>query len=107
LEEAPLISSQFSYNKAYGYLACEHCMYPLETAEQNLRRLTFNPTVALPYKEADSSLKIQDSIVECPETKAKFCSASCFAEADKKYHKLVGPHLTPGQALDYVNELWK
>lgn len=105
LEESPLVSAQFSYNKAYGYLACEHCMLPLENAEQNVRRLAFNPAVVLPFPEADASLKT--SIVECAETKFKFCSESCKAEAEKKYHKLVGPHLMPGQALDYVNEIWK
>lgn len=39
-EEAPLISSQYCWNAAYGYAACEHCLRPLETAEDNVRRLT-------------------------------------------------------------------
>lgn len=26
LEEVPLVSSQFSWNAAYKYLACEYCM---------------------------------------------------------------------------------
>lgn len=82
-------------------------MLPLETAEQNVRRLAFNPAVVLPFPEADASLKVQAAIVECPETKFKFCSEACKAEAEKKYHKLVGAHLMPGQALDYVNEIWK
>lgn len=83
-------------------------MLPLETAEQNVRRLAYDPTVVLPFsKEADPSLKVQGAIVECPETKFKFCSEECKSEALKKYHNLVGCHLMPGQALDFVNEIWK
>lgn len=49
LQESPLVSSQFSWNKAYGYLACEHCMLPLETAQENIRRLAFDATIILPH----------------------------------------------------------
>ncbi|KAL1461426.1 hypothetical protein WDU94_013326 [Cyamophila willieti] len=38
-EESPLVCAQFSWNVAYGYLACENCMRPLETAEENAQEI--------------------------------------------------------------------
>jgi SET and MYND domain-containing protein 5 len=105
--ESPLVSCQFSWNKAYGYLACEHCMFPLENAEANIRRLTFDPTIVLPYPEADSTESLLTNIVSCEECGAKFCSLSCHEEAGRKYHKMMCPHLKPNQALDSINEIWK
>lgn len=103
LEEIPLVASQFSWNKAYGYQACEHCMYPLETAEQNLRRLASDGSILLPYPEADATRNVQQRSVQCQNCTAKFCSAECLAEAEKKYHKLM----CRNQALDSINEVWK
>lgn len=107
LQDSPLVSSQFSWNKAYGYVACEHCMFPLESAEQNIRRLSFDPTVILPYPEADPTCDIELRITQCPECGTKFCSAECLQEAEKKYHKVMCPHLKPNQPLDAINEIWK
>lgn len=82
-------------------------MFPLETAEQNIRRLTFDPTIILPYPEADKTCDVQQRIVQCQECGTKFCSAECLQEAKKKYHKLMCPHLKPNQPLDLINEIWK
>lgn len=65
LEEIPLISAQFSWNKAYKYLACEYCMFPLESAQENIRRLTFNNSKVLPYPECDIVLSRKQNFVEC------------------------------------------
>lgn len=29
-EEEPFVSHQFSWNTAYGYAACDHCMRPVD-----------------------------------------------------------------------------
>lgn len=107
LEESPLVCSQFSWNKAYGYVACEHCMFPLESAEQNVRRLTFDGSIILPFAEADPTTEAQQTAVQCQECSAKFCSSDCQAEADKKYHKLMCRNLQPNQSFDEINEIWK
>ena len=52
--EQPLVSAQFAWNAAYRYLACDHCMQSLETAEQMARRLTANVSVVLPHSECCS-----------------------------------------------------
>jgi len=49
--ERPLVSAQFAWNAAYRYLACDHCMRSLETADQMGRRLTGNASLTLPHSE--------------------------------------------------------
>ena len=51
LQEKPIVSAQFAWNELYKYRACEFCMGPLETAEENSRRLTENPSLILPFPE--------------------------------------------------------
>ena len=63
-EEKPLVSCQFLWNKLYEYKACDHCMKPLETAEENVRRLTSNPSVSLPHPECCQTDK--KTHTECP-----------------------------------------
>jgi hypothetical protein len=72
LEEKPLISAQFSWNKTYKYLACDYCLFQLETAQENVRRLTFNPALVLPYPECDIVLSRKKSFVECPDCHAQY-----------------------------------
>lgn len=107
LEEEPLVSSQFSWNKSYSYLACDHCLFPLETAEQNIRRLTFDQTIILPYPEVDKTADIQLKIVTCPGCGIPYCSTSCLLAAENKYHRILCPLLKPNQSLDLINEMWK
>ena len=105
--ESPLVSSQFSWNKAYGYLACDHCLFPLESAQDNIRRLTFDPSIILPYPEADPTKEVHEKIVQCDECGVKYCSLACQEEAKTNYHDLMCPHQTAGQSLDGINEIWK
>lgn len=79
-------------------------MHPLETAEENIRRLAFDATVILPYPEADA---VKKNVVQCPNCSTKFCSAECLLQAEKQYHKLMCPHLQPNQSFDRINEIWK
>ncbi|CRL05548.1 CLUMA_CG018232, isoform A [Clunio marinus] len=107
LEEAPFVCSQFSWNKAYGYLACENCMLPLETAEQNVRRLAFDPSIILPFPESDPVIHLQQKFVQCQECSLKFCSTECLEEAKFKYHSIMCHALKPNQPFDSINEIWK
>ncbi|GBP91691.1 SET and MYND domain-containing protein 5 [Eumeta japonica] len=64
LEEVPLVSCQFAWNAAYRYLACEYCMRPLETPEQNVRRLAGKPDIVLPHPDCVNSNLEQPSHVK-------------------------------------------
>merc|ERR1712129_131569 len=63
-EEKPLVSCQFLWNKLYQYRACDHCMQPLETAEENVRRLSNVPIVSLPHPDCCKTDKTVHT--ECP-----------------------------------------
>ncbi|MPC29414.1 SET and MYND domain-containing protein 5 [Portunus trituberculatus] len=63
-EERPLVSCQFLWNAAYGYLACDFCIKPLEAAEENASRLAQNPQLSLPFPECCDTKK--DTFIECP-----------------------------------------
>ncbi|CAH8518719.1 unnamed protein product [Schistosoma guineensis] len=81
--EDPLICCQFSWNKLYGYKACDHCLCPLETSEENARRLTNNPSLVLPYPEASFHCS---QTVHCPNCLANYCSPNCLESAALTYH---------------------
>jgi len=108
LEEKPLVSAQFLWNKHCGYSACEHCLAALETASDNLRRLTKDSSISLPFTEFD--VVHESSHVECPHCRLRYCSAVCREEAWRLHHQLLclGPaqidELHPSNVLD---ELWK
>jgi SET and MYND domain-containing protein 5 len=108
LEEKPLVSCQFSWNKEYKYLCCDYCMLPLESAEQNVQRLSFNQPIVLPYLyEADTLFnEIQHKITHCPECNVKYCSSECLHEA-KKYHSFLCKEDQPGGKFFNINEMWK
>ena len=108
LEERPIVCCQFSWNLEYGYLACDNCLRPLETAEENVRRLTGNPTIILPHPECCETRK--DLITECPECGTKYCSVECQNEAFSKYHSTLCLHTKESyesHPLVQLNETWK
>ena len=51
-EEVPLVMCQFAWNADCLYTSCEHCLRPLETAEENARRLSGNRTLSLPVQSS-------------------------------------------------------
>lgn len=79
LEEKPIVCCQFSWNSDYRYLACNHCLRPLETSEENAQRLTGNSNLILPYSECCETNK--NLITECPACGIKYCSIECKNEA--------------------------
>lgn len=101
-EEIPLVCCQFSWNAAYGYRACDHCMRPLETAEENVRRLT-RKEIQLPYPELGSTDKTQHS--DCPSCGVTYCSAKCRELASQQYHQLLC--YNSDHPLNSLVETWK
>jgi SET and MYND domain-containing protein 5 len=86
--ESPLISSQFAWNEFYKYKACEYCMRPLETAQENVRRLCEDPTVELPYLK-ECCLTRKENHCQCSECGIEYCSVDCQQKAFEKYHNVM------------------
>ncbi|XP_031842726.1 SET and MYND domain containing, class 5 [Nomia melanderi] len=107
LTEKPLVFCQFSWNLEYGYLACDNCLKPLETAQENLRRLTGSDMI-LHYPECCETKK--ELITECSECGTKYCSSDCQTEAYSRYHKTLCLHSKEkdeSHPLVQLNETWK
>lgn len=82
-------------------------MFPLESAEENIRRLAFDKSIVLPYPEADPTREVQQTAVQCPNCPVKFCSNDCLARAEAAYHKVMCASLQPNQPFAQINEIWK
>ncbi|XP_076629997.1 SET and MYND domain containing, class 5 [Colletes latitarsis] len=108
LEEKPIVCCQFSWNLEYGYSACDNCLTPLETAEENVHRLTENPAIILPHVECCETKK--DLITECPKCGTKYCSIECQNEAYSRYHSTLCLHTREkceSHPLVKLNDTWK
>ncbi|KAI5740179.1 hypothetical protein M8J76_001256 [Diaphorina citri] len=103
-EEKPLVCAQFSWNTAYGYLACEYCMRPLETAEENARRLSGGTVPELQFPECSPTDK--SSHVKCQQCQVKYCSESCRSEAWDQYHRTIC-HTDDTSPFAMLEEAWK
>ncbi|XP_046622667.1 histone-lysine N-trimethyltransferase SMYD5 [Neodiprion virginianus] len=109
-QEKPVVCCQFSWNAEYGYSACDNCMSPLETAEENAKRLAGKPDLVLPYPECCQTKK--ESIVACPDCGVKYCSPECQQESLGRYHQYLCHKSSndPGSdshPLVRLNEAWK
>lgn len=85
--EKPVVSCQFSWNKLYKYLACDHCMKSLETAEDVSRRLCQDESIVLPHPECCEVNRPQH--VTCPYCDVAYCSENCRSNAYKEYHQTL------------------
>lgn len=106
-EEDPLVSCQFSWNSACRYKACDHCMKPLETAEENACRLT-GQLITLPYPECCTTDK--SKIVSCHSCGGEYCCQECRIEAFNQYHKILCLQTferNNTHPLEQLNEAWK
>lgn len=109
-EEEPLVVTQFSWNKAYGYLACEYCMKPLETAEKNVQRLSHDVNISLTYPECCPIQEDLNNHTCCPQCGIKYCSENCFNLAVNKYHSTIclGEFVQDlKHPINRLNEEWK
>jgi hypothetical protein len=79
LEEQPLVCCQFSWNADYKYLACDYCLQPLESAEENACRLTGKKDLILPFPECCETEKM--FIKDCETCGIKYCSTECQNDA--------------------------
>lgn len=107
--ESPLICCQFSWNRIYGYSACDHCLCPLESAALNASRLTGNPHIVLPHPSCGS---LEDVInpVRCPGCNVTYCTLSCLEEAAVTYHSIVCPKdacPSASHPLLQLDEIWR
>uniref|UniRef100_V9KWB1 Protein-lysine N-trimethyltransferase SMYD5 n=1 Tax=Callorhinchus milii TaxID=7868 RepID=V9KWB1_CALMI len=106
--ERPLVSAQFFWNALYKYKACDHCMRPLETAEENGRRLSANPDLILPHQEQCSVRPQLHQL--CPFCQVVYCSAECKQVAFNQYHQALclGPSKDdPKHPLNKLQEAWR
>ncbi|XP_045449804.1 histone-lysine N-trimethyltransferase SMYD5 [Melitaea cinxia] len=87
LEEDPLVSCQFAWNAAYRYLACDHCMRPLETPEQNVRRLSAKPDIVLPHSDCFETDLL--NITSCNQCGILYCSEECKEMSAAIYHQTL------------------
>ncbi|XP_055337689.1 histone-lysine N-trimethyltransferase SMYD5-like [Paramacrobiotus metropolitanus] len=106
LHEKPLVCCQFAYNEDCGYRACEYCLSPLETAQENAQRLSGIPALALPHPELDPVNP--KNFQSCPGCAVMYCSVSCMDEAARRYHRTLchNPH-DPAHPLNILRNAWK
>ncbi|XP_059057352.1 histone-lysine N-trimethyltransferase SMYD5 [Achroia grisella] len=106
LEEDPLVSCQFAWNAAYRYLACDHCMRPLETPEQNVRRLSCKPDIVLPHSNCfETNL---ENITTCDQCDVLYCCESCKQQAYVVYHRSLCHNISDVQhPVMVLLEAWK
>lgn len=110
-EESPIVCSQFLWNKEYKYAACEHCLTPLETAEEAAQRLTHDETIKLPYM-AECCATDKSKHVQCQNAcDACFCSVECRDQAWVVYHQSmcagVPENATRIALLGQLCEVWR
>ncbi|XP_030571930.1 SET and MYND domain-containing protein 5 [Drosophila novamexicana] len=109
-EEEPFVSHQFSWNIAYGYAACDHCMRPLETLLENVRRLANNQAVMVPLVEHDPTAAWFSQFTQCARCKVRYCSEDCLVEAQKRYHRVAcmgAFRADDTHPINVLNETWK
>ncbi|XP_050420382.1 histone-lysine N-trimethyltransferase SMYD5 [Adelges cooleyi] len=105
-EETPFVSCQFSWNRLYGYRACDHCLSPLETVKENIGRLTNYEITEVPYEEFCPTKDNVKSHVQCEFCKVYYCSHKCLESAYNQYHQLL---CRPDKSdpLHQLEELWR
>ena len=106
LEEAPIIAAQFLWNATCRYLACDHCLRSLETAEEMARRLTGNQFLVLPHPQACNVNK--ELFAQCFQCQVTYCSEECRQNAWQEYHQTLCSQPTDNAtAIDNLKEAWK
>lgn len=103
------MSAQFSWNKFYQYKACDYCMKPLETAEENVRRLAEDPSITLPHLKANCVIN-KELHCACNQCGVEYCSNMCRNLALDKYHEslCIGEQRTnANHPLNLLMDVWR
>ena len=87
--ERPLICCQLSWNRFYGYKSCDFCLQPLESAQENARRLLRDNTFNLPFVPGACDGHSSVQIFQCPSCGVEFCSETCLFASLKEYHPFI------------------
>ena len=82
-----MVSAQFSWNSSAGYKACHLCMEPLETAQENVSRLTGDPNVLLPNTQC--CVTRVSFHTSCPLCGVAYCSKDCLEDAWTSFHETL------------------
>ncbi|CAF3852019.1 unnamed protein product [Rotaria sp. Silwood1] len=109
-QEQPLVLAQFEWNKLYKYYACEYCLYPLESCEQNVRRLCQDSSIIIPHSECDPNRNIDQQIVRCPKCNEMYCSIICYQQAMNNYHLTLcqsNENQNKDQLIRHIIDLWR
>ncbi|KAI1883796.1 hypothetical protein AGOR_G00235280 [Albula goreensis] len=106
--ERPLVSAQFLWNALYKYRACEYCLRSLETAEENARRLSGNPSLILPHPE---QCRVRKELHQmCPQCQVMYCSSECRQAALDQYHRTLCLGLSqedPEHPINKLQDAWR
>ncbi len=107
-KEQPIVSAQFAWNRMYQYKACDNCMTPLETAEENVRRLAEDSSIDLPYLKENCSTK-KELHVACVQCGIEYCSNTCRNIALDSFHEslCVGAQNDPNHPLNILMDFWR
>lgn len=107
-KEQPLVSSQFAWNRFYRYKACDYCMKPLETAEENVQRLAEDSSINLPHLK-ENCLTNKEMHCACNQCGIEYCSNSCRNAALDTYHEslCVGSPNEPSHPYNVLMDVWR
>lgn len=105
-KEEPIVNSQFAWNKVYRYKACDHCMKPLETAEENVRRLSGNLSVNLPFVKENCATNKEEHCA-CNMCGIEYCSNTCRNLALDLYHASLCTQNDPNHPLNVLMDAWR
>eukprot|EP00730_Choanoeca_flexa_P014248 TRINITY_DN6160_c0_g1_i3.p1 TRINITY_DN6160_c0_g1~~TRINITY_DN6160_c0_g1_i3.p1 ORF type:complete len:395 (+),score=42.04 TRINITY_DN6160_c0_g1_i3:2-1186(+) len=103
LREKPIVSAQFSWNRAYRYQACQYCLMSIESPQDMARRMCGDPTMVLPAPPGVAPAK---SRAENPQLIADktYCCVNC-ANADDYFRKVLAS--TPQDNIDTIEQVWQ
>lgn len=108
--ENPMVSSQFSINEADGFLCCNHCMYPLETANENFKRVGKLQDFRLLFDELDRIEYDEKISEECLQCGIQYCSENCRIRAWRSYHSAACMGMEGRRNMEHhlnkINNLW-
>lgn len=107
-KERPLICCQFSWNRHYGFKACDYCLQPLESPTENARRLLKNPSFNLPQISGVIDPQKSVETVQCAVCGVAYCSQACCEASANEYHAYIcTPPNTPNDVFERLDLEWR